>query len=334
MNGDTDRKPRTQPAPRSPRPSTKPAAKQSYESSAEVQRWLQEQALGEGRTKPPFDPTLLSGRRDRDWILSSLAHFYEQELITDVLHIVSSGKEATVYCCAADPRAPSGQGVDCLAAKIYRPRMFRSLRNDAVYRESRAHYDERGRPVRDRRRRRGGAKGRADQVASWIEAEFQTQRRLHEAGAAVPRPLLQVGNAVLMEYIGAVGAPAPTLREVRLAPEEAQPLFDCLLRNIELFLACDCIHGDLSAYNVLYWRGAVTVIDFAQAIDPRYNPEVFALLERDIERVCRYFARYGVAADPGALAAELWVRYMGGELYAGDGHGVTGQGGADGRRGQ
>jgi len=41
---------------------------------------------------------------------------------------------------------------------------------------------------------------------------------------------------------------------------------------------------------------------------------VFALLERDVERVCRYFAPYGVAADPPALALDLWTRYLCGEL--------------------
>ena len=41
--------------------------------------------------------------RDRDWIMSSLRHFYEQELIDDVLYVAKSGKEATVYCCTANP---------------------------------------------------------------------------------------------------------------------------------------------------------------------------------------------------------------------------------------
>ena len=35
-----------------------------------------------------------------------------------------------------------------------------------------------------------------------------------------------------------------------------------------------------------------SIIDFAQAVDPRYNLDVFAFLARDIERVCHYFARY------------------------------------------
>jgi RIO kinase 1 len=86
------------------------------------------------------------------------------------------------------------------------------------------------------------------------------------------------------------------------------------MRNVELALAHDRIHGDLSAYNVLYWQGQVTLIDFAQAVDPRHDDRLYALLERDIDRMYRFFARYGVRADPGALAADMWTRYLCGEL--------------------
>jgi serine/threonine-protein kinase RIO1 len=34
------------------------------------------------------------------------------------------------------------------------------------------------------------------------------------------------------------------------------------------------------------------------------------LLQRDIENVCRYFARYGIRADASALTGDLWTRYM------------------------
>ncbi len=298
------------PAPETPKPA---AVKQSYESSPEVQRWLQEHAVETGGVKAPFDPTLLSGRRDRDWILSSLAHFYHEDLIADVLQVVKSGKEATVFCCAADPAT----GAELLAAKIYRPRMFRSLSNDAVYRESRTQHDVDGGVVRgDGRRRRAGknTRGRAAQVRSWIDFEFETQQILHAAGASVPRPWSRMGNAVLMDYVGDADGPAPLLYEVRIDPADAPALFEGVIREIELWLACDRVHGDLSAYNILYWAGRLTIIDFAQALDPRHNPAVFELFARDVERVYRYFARYGVAADPGAIAISLWRRYMGGQL--------------------
>lgn len=304
------------PAPRAnpARPST-PGPKQSFESSPDVQRWLEEHAL-DSDVKPPFEPTLLAGRRDRDWILSSLGHFYQEDLIVDVLHAVKSGKEASVYCCAAHPAT----GVDLLAAKVYRPRMFRSLSNDAIYRESRTQRDMDGRIERGSRggRAAGNARaterGRAAAVRAWIDFEWATQRRLHAAGADVPRPYSQLGNAMLMEYVGDAEEPAPQLRQVELAPEEARPLFERLLRNVELFLQCGRIHGDLSAYNVLYWQGQITVIDFAQAVDPRHNPDIFPLLARDVARICDYFAPYGIAADPAAIAIDLWTRYLGGRL--------------------
>jgi len=290
----------------------KPVVKQSYESNAEVQRWLQEQALDATGHKPPFEPALLASLRERDWLLSSLTHFYEQDLITDVLNVAKSGKEATVYCCAADPST----GLAYLAAKIYRPRMFRSLKNDAIYRESREQRDRQGRVRRDRGVQSNSlTEGeRAARVASWIAYEFETQRRLHTAGGDVPRTLAQVGNAVLMEYVGDAKTPAPRLSELELAPDEARPLFEQLLRNVELFLAHDRIHGDLSAYNILYWNGEVTIIDFAQAVDPRYNDAIYPLLERDVDRLCRYFAPYGVAADAARIASDMWTRYLIGEL--------------------
>ncbi|HLZ24598.1 MAG TPA: RIO1 family regulatory kinase/ATPase [Ktedonobacterales bacterium] len=291
-----------------------PAPKASYEANAEVQRWLKEQAKEESGLKPPFSPTFLAHQRDRPWVLSSLTHFYENDLITDVLWMIKSGKEATVYCCAAHPAV----GAEYVAAKVYRPRMFRSLKNDAVYRRSRAVYDNEGHEVFGSRARRVAERktkrGRLEQVASWIAYEFQTQRLLYDAGADVPRPLAQSGNAVLMEYIGGPDGAAPKLGGAAPAPEDAQALFDRILRNVELWLACDRIHGDLSPYNILYWEGGVTIIDFAQAIDPRYNLDAFPLLLRDIERVCGYFTRLGVRVEAVEIASELWASYLRGEI--------------------
>ena len=295
-------------------PSHKPPPKASYEANEDVQRWLKEQTLDAGgATKPRWNPTFLAAQRDAPWILSALERFYEEDLITDILSVVKSGKEATVYCCAAHPSL----GVERVAAKVYRPRMFRSLKNDAVYRMSRIQRDADGREARGERylkAARKSAKGRAAQVAWWIDYEYETQRTLYDAGADVPRPVAHIGNSILMEFIGGDEGAAPTLREVELEREEAQSLFDRLLRNVELALAHDRIHGDLSAYNVLYWQGGVTIIDFAQAVDPRYNLDVFAFLARDIERVCHYFARYGIAADAGAIAHDIWRRYLSGDL--------------------
>jgi RIO kinase 1 len=243
---------------------------------------------------------------DESILLSSLETFYNEGLITDVLDIIKRGKEATVYCCQAHPST----GTKFLAAKIYRPRQFRSFKNDAVYQEGRVILDKRLRRAVKKKTR----KGRAVQFTSWVEHEFQTLNLLHAAGADVPRPIAQSGSAILMEYVGDYQLPAPMLKNVSLEPDEAHPFFDLLMGNVELWLACNIVHADLSAFNILYWKGDLKIIDFPQAVDRRLNPSAFPLLSRDIDNLCRYFARYGVHANPSGLAGELWTQFLRAEL--------------------
>ena len=266
-----------------------------------------------------FQPTYKSASNDHfehQWIVDALSGFYYDKLIDDVLRAVKGGKEASVYMCAAH----ASSGVDLLAAKIYRPRMFRSLKNDALYREGRGIIGEEGKTIkaRDQRVRRAVENmtrfGQELRIGSWIGHEFETLRLLYGAGCDIPRPYAQANNAIIMEYLGDEANPAPALNQVALEPDEARPLFDQILRNVELMLTQHRVHADLSAYNILYWDGAIKLIDFPQAVDPRENPHARALLGRDVERVCQYFRRYGVRTDPTALARGMWSRYMREEL--------------------
>ena len=263
---------------------------------------------------PTFAPTLKAGEHETAWIQDSLGGFVADQWITDVPYRVKGGKEATVYCCEAHPST----GRALIAAKIYRPRMFRAMRNDWMYRQGREMLDLAGKAIRDRRRhvaiRKKTRFGKRIIAESWIQNEYHTLCRLHEAGADVPTPLACANNAILMEYLGEAAQPAPTLHDVRLPPEEAGPIFERLMHNVELMLACDRIHADLSAYNVLYWDGGFRIIDFPQAVDPAINPSAFVLLARDVERLCQHFARHAVQADAGRLATELWTRFLRAEL--------------------
>jgi serine/threonine-protein kinase RIO1 len=69
-------------------------------------------------------------------------------------------------------------------------------------------------------------------------------------------------------------------------------------------LAYGRVHGDLSAYNILYWRGDHPD-RLPQAISPQENRNAYRVFERDLTRVCEYFARQG-AARPARLAGKLW----------------------------
>jgi RIO kinase 1 len=113
-----------------------------------------------------------------------------------------------------------------------------------------------------------------------------------------------------MEYLGNEQRGAPTLNHLTLDPQEAGILFDRLLYNLDLLLSRGRVHGDLSAYNVLYWEGRGTVIDFPQAFDPVHNPDAYPLFARDVERLCRHFARYSIEVNAGRLARDIWTRYL------------------------
>src|ERR1700682_5695454 len=52
--------------------------------------------------------------------------------ITDVLYVVRSGKEATVYCC----RGAASSNGDLVAAKVYRPLERRNFHNEAINRKA------------------------------------------------------------------------------------------------------------------------------------------------------------------------------------------------------
>lgn len=227
--------------------------------------------------------------------------FFADGSITDILGELKSGKEGTVYVCRANPSL----GHNLVAAKVYRSRQDRSFRNSAVYLQGRSFGKHReNRAVKTKTR-----KGREIEFSAWLSHEWTTLRLLSQAGADVPQPIAHGGGALLMEYIGGDDGPGTPLQETRIEAHEARPLFERVMRNVELFLRCDTVHADLSAYNILYRQGRVTVIDFPQAVDPRANEHALSLLARDIGNVCRYFGRYGVRSDPDRITHHLWGRY-------------------------
>ncbi|MEN6480258.1 MAG: RIO1 family regulatory kinase/ATPase, partial [Anaerolineales bacterium] len=144
---------------------------------------------------------------------------------------------------------------------------------------------------------------------SWLMYEFTAMQTLFEAGADVPEPYAAEANAVLMAYLGDERSAAPTLNTVSLDRAEAQMLFERTLHNIELMLGLGLVHGDLSAYNILYWQGVPWIIDLPQVTLIEGNRRAHAILERDIERLCDYFRRQGVTCEAGAICDDLWYRY-------------------------
>ena len=260
-------------------------------------------------SKSSFKFTYKAARFEEWWLMESLGVFYEHKWISDVLRKVKGGKEASVYQC----RPGVAVDAEMLAVKVYRPRMLRNLKNDQQYRVGRTDLDEDGNALWKEADTNAIAKrtsyGEEVRHRSWIAYEFKTMETLLAAGADVPKPFAMENNAILMEFIGDGPTPAPTLNSVSLDVDEANQLFDRVFKNIDIMLENECIHGDLSAYNILYWNGGIKLIDFPQIVIPEANPASWKIFERDVSRVCQYFSAQGVKCNASKLAIEIWTSH-------------------------
>lgn len=247
--------------------------------------------------------------------VEELEPFIDEGFIEEVIRPVKSGKEADVYLCAA----AGTTGEKLVGAKVYRSVHQRGFKNDSLYREG-THAEL------NARTRRAVAKktshGKDVLFGTWIRHELETLEILHGAGARVPRPIRSADRALLMTWIGDEDGAAPHLRQVRPDPVDAQRWFRTLVQQVALFLANNRVHADLSEYNILVWDGEPAVIDFPQAVDPRFNRNALDLLNRDLENLGRYFGRLGVESDPHRLAGEMWSRWLHSDLLPADLRGV------------
>lgn len=190
--------------------------------------------------------------------------------------LVKRGKEASVLRCPAHPSL----GVDTVALKIYRDQEFRNFRNDARYLHGRVW------------KRRDVAHLKTSKAHLWVETEYRILCELSDAGVRVPRPYTQIGRGIVMEFIGENGEAAVPLKDVRLAAERAPRVFDEIVEAIDGMLGCGVIHGDLSAFNILYDGHHPVIIDFPQSVRVSTHDDPYTLFRRDVENVQSYFRRY------------------------------------------
>ena len=233
-----------------------------------------------------------------------LQHVFELGLINDLIGELKSGKEATVYL------AEGPQGL--LAAKLYSDMAVRSFKNDQIYRDGRFIGDSRLEKAIQQRSRTG----LNVQQALWILHEYVQLWALFDAGIPVPKPAVgpglndcaKAGRVVLMEFIGdEAGIAAPRLSDVRLSEEEAEDAFAQSLDIMVDLLKLGKVHGDYSAYNLLWWGGRVIVIDVPQMVDIAENKHAAELLERDVDSLCQSLRR-SIDADPVIVLREVRQR--------------------------
>jgi RIO kinase 1 len=223
-----------------------------------------------------------------------------------------AGKEAQV-----DVVERTGvDGWTCLLArKRYIPRTVTSkgtLEALGVQRASTFHNDveyREGRQFRKSRDRRAveamTTYGRRLLQDRWTGHEFEVMTRLWHAGVSVPFPVSFGDDVFVLEYVGDRDGAAPQLARARLDRTTLEDAWAQLVEALHAMTGEGIVHGDLSAFNLLWWDGRLLVIDLPQAVDLAANPQGFEFLHRDVVNVCRWFARRGVEHDAEEVFAEL-----------------------------
>ena len=235
-----------------------------------------------------IETALLEGDEELFRDGEAFAAAYAQGVIDDVIGHVKSGKEARLFLCHREG--------ELIAAKVYR---------DPT--------DEAMRPVtrsrRDRRVLDDPTHHRLDD-ARLVAHEFEVLQLLHDAGVTVPTPLAQVGPILFMRYLGDEDGAAPRLKDAPVSTAEAQSAFEQLTADLELMIGEEIVHGDLSAFNLLWWESRCWLIDFPQATNADPSQESFDLWSRDIRNVCAFFRSRGVQVDAAEMAARLWEQAL------------------------
>lgn len=226
------------------------------------------------------------------------------------LGTLKSGKEAEVFLL--ERRYASG-ATTLLAHKRYRPRRpspgeLRELgfKKATLYRHDKVYRSGWFLSSRDRRAVEHKTDHGHDVIERlWPIQEMEMLARAWSSGASVPYPVERTEDGVVMEFIGDGDAAAPRLVQAQLSVLQLTSAWEQLVESLRCLTAAGLVHADLSAYNILWWRERLVIIDLPQAVEFSTNAEAPELLHRDLANVAEWFERRGIAVDMEALFGEL-----------------------------
>jgi RIO kinase 1 len=198
--------------------------------------------------------------------------FLNSGVLYEVHGVVNAGKEARVYW------GKNKEGKE-LAVKIY-------LTASAEFRKGMLKY------IEGDYRFKGVKRDTRSLIFAWAQKEFRNLEQASRAKVRVPKPVAVKNNVLVMEFIGKDGVSAPSLKEQ--PPSNPEKVYNTLLTYLErLYRKAELVHGDLSEYNIMMWKGNPVIFDVSQAV-PTSHPMAEFFLRRDLANVNRFFSRLGV----------------------------------------
>jgi len=197
-------------------------------------------------------------------------------ILYEVNGVVSAGKEARVYW------GTNKEGKD-LAVKIY-------LTSSAEFKKGMLKYIQ-GDP-----RFKNIKRDTRSLIAIWAQKEFRNLEEACQAKVRVPKPVVVRSNVLVMEFIGKNGVSAPLLKEA--PPSNPERIYCMIINSVKrLYKKAKLVHGDLSEYNIMMWKGLPVIIDVSQSVMIEH-PLADFMLTRDLVNLNRFFSRLGVNVIP------------------------------------
>jgi RIO kinase 1 len=215
---------------------------------------------------------------------SDLEELRGNAYVDELLFVIKGGKEATVYL------AKSADGYS--AVKIYTELKLRSFKKDGIYRQGRFIGNARIEKAIDQ----GSKIGINAHQMLWVNEEFRQMKFLYEEEIPVPRPIASSGLVVVMEFIGENEEASPRISDLDLEKDEAEEAFRQSLNILEKIVSTGRIHGDYSAYNLLWHKEKAVVIDFPQVVNYVSNNSAKELLQRDVTSLFKSFKKYKISS--------------------------------------
>ncbi len=115
---------------------------------------------------------------------------------------------------------------------------------------------------------------------------------LYAAGLPVPQTYSLTRNVLVMEFLGENGWPAPRLKDVELTKKSYDRVYKRLILILrEMYQKCRLVHGDLSEYNLLYYKKDIWIIDVSQSVEIDH-PNALHFLRSDCKNVTDYFSKW------------------------------------------
>jgi RIO kinase 1 len=190
--------------------------------------------------------------------------------------VVSSGKEARVYWGTDRER-------NNFAVKIY-------LTSSAEFKKGMLKYIE-GDP-----RFKNVKRDTRSLISVWAQKEFRNLKEATDAMVRVPKPIAVKSNVVIMEFIGKDGVSAPSLKEQ--LPNDPERVYKVLVTYLKrLYQKAKLVHGDLSEYNIMMWKGRPVVFDMSQSVSIQHPMADFMLI-RDLTNLNKFFSKLNVKVYP------------------------------------